>query len=375
MKIGIITDETDTQLVGFGYYTLALVKHILMQDKKNEYFLIHRRKENHDIYKMGAKEILVPYNPTFPFSTIRNFITLPLTLRKYNLDVVHHMTSTGPFVFKQLMKGKSVETIHEILPLLYPKSFEPSVRLVFRVLLPRIAKNVDHIITACSTSKTDLRRRFKIPSDKIDVIYQGTNPIYKPLNKKQSRDIVRKKYGISDRYLLFVSTLEGKKNVPTLLKAYHKLRADGGTHKLVLVGRKGYGYDRIESAIKALKLEKDLIMPGYVSSEDLPHFYNAADVFVFPAFEGFNMTVIDAMKCGCPVVVSNGGGAQETVGDAGITVDVLDSAGYASAIQKVLTNKKLAQSMRKKSLINAKRFDWKITAKKTIAVYEQLGSR
>src|SRR3989338_5068651 len=169
LKIGIITDETDQQLVGFGNYTVNLVKHILLLDRKNEYYLIHRKPENHKIYKMGAKEIIIPYNPRFPFSTIRNFITMPWRLRKYNLDIAHHMTITGPFLFKPLMNFKAVETIHEILALKYPKSFELPVRLVFKILLPRIAKNSDYIFTTGRSSKEDIIHKFKIPPDKIGI--------------------------------------------------------------------------------------------------------------------------------------------------------------------------------------------------------------
>lgn len=384
MKIGIITDETDTgdlgnpqtpkQLVGFGNYTINLVKHILLLDKKNEYYLIHRRKESHEIYGMGAKEIIIPYNPRFPFSTIRNFITLPLKLRKYNLDIIHHLTSTGPFVFKPLVKGKAVETIHEILPLLYPRCFEPTVRAVFRLLLPRIAKNADYIFTACENSRKEMSGRFRIPLNKIGIIYPGTNPIFKPLNKKECKEKIRRKFGIKDSYILFVSTLEAKKNIPTLLRAQKELKERGWKHKLVLIGKKGYGYGEIESTINELKLENDVIMPGYVPLEDLPAFYNAADVFAFPAVDSGNMTVVDAMKCGCPVVLSNGGGGPEVVGAAGITVDVLDSKGYADAIERVLSSKRLAGSMRKKAVKQAKKFSWEQAAKKTIEAYERLGT-
>ncbi len=383
MRIGIITDETDTgdlrspqtpkQLVGFGTYTINLVKHILLQDKKNEYFLIHRKKEEHEIYKMGAKEIIVPYNPRFPFSTIRNFVTLPLKLRKYRLDVVHHMTITGPFLFKPLMNFKAVETIHELMAVAYPQCFERSVRTVFRLLLPPIAKNSDHIFTAGEKWKAEISKRYGVPPEKISVIYPGSSPEYKPLDRQKCKKLLREKYSIKEPFLLFVSTLEAKKNVTTLLKAYKQLKERGAKHKLVLVGRKGYGYSHVEAAIKELKIENDVIMPGYVPFNDLPAFYNAADIFVFPAYDSFNMTVVDAMKCGCPIVASDGGGAEEGLGGAAILVDVMDVKGYADAMQKIIDNKKLAASLKKKSLEKAKKFSWETAARKTIAVYEQLG--
>ena len=373
MRIGIITDETDTQLVGFGNYTISLVKHILLQDKKNEYFLIHRRKEEHEIYNMGAKEIIVPYNPRFPFSTIRNFITLPLKLRKYNLDVVHHMTITGPFLFKPLMNFKAVETIHELMAVVHPQCFERSVRTVFRLLLPRIARNSTHIFTAGEKWKAEISKRYGVPQEKISVIYPGSSPEYKPLDRQKCKKLLREKYGIKEPFLLFVSTLEAKKNIPTLLKAYKQLKEQGTMHKLVLVGRRGYGYGQIEKVIKELRIESDVIMPGYVPFNDLPAFYNASDIFVFPAYDSFNMTVVDAMKCGCPIVASDGGGGPEGLGKAAIMVGLFDTTGYANAIESVLKDKKRASTLREKSIKEAKKFSWETAATKTIAIYEQLG--
>lgn len=383
MKIGIITDEIDTgdlkspqtpkQPVGFGTYTLSIVKAILKLDKKNEYYLIHRRKEEHDIYKM-AKEIIVPYSQRFPFSTIRNFITLPMKINKHKLDIVHHLTSTGPFAFKHLLRSKAIETIHEIEPILYPQNFEFPVRAVFRLLLPRIARNADHIFTACNSSKMDIHRHFRVPLEKISVVYPGVNTIYKVMDRKKCLEEIRRKYGITKKFILFVSTLEAKKNIQTLLKAYRTLRDRGHAHKLVLIGKKGYGYDKIEAEIKRLKLQNDVVMPGYVPLEDLLLFYNSADVFAFPAYEGLCIPVAEAMKCGCPVVVSNGGGAPEAFGNAGIAVDVLDSEGYANAIEKVITDSKLAGALRKKSIERAKMFSWEKSARKVIETYERLGT-
>jgi len=371
MRIGIITDETATQPVGFGTYTLSLVKSILILDKKNEYYLIHRRKEDHEIYRM-AKEIIIPYNPRFPFSTIRNFITLPLKLRKYDLDITHHMTSTGPFVFKHLLKGKAVETIHEIVPILYPEYFERPVRLVFRHLLPRIARNCDYIFTACNSSKNDIVKHLKVQPERVGIVLTGANPIFKPLSRNACSEKVQKKYGIKDKYIIFVSTLEAKKNIPTLLNAYKTLKEKGFRQKLVLIGKKGFDYGRIAAEIRRLGLEKDVVMPGYVPLEDLPVFYNAADVFVFPSPDGFSIPVVEALKCGCPVVVSDEGGGPEVVENSGKVVGTFDADGYAKAIAEILSNKKLAATLRKKGMEQAKKFSWDQVAKKTIAAYNKL---
>ena len=250
MRIGIITDETDTELVGFGTYTLNIVKNILNLDKENEYFLVHRKKENHKIYSQ-ANEIIIPSGP-FPLSTVRNFVTLPLKLKKYDLDIVHHTSSVGPLAFKQIWptkKGKTIQTLHDITPIFYPESFETTVRIAFKYLIPRIVKNVDKILAVSEHSKNDISKHFKIPSEKIEVAYDAINPIFKLLNKNKCKESL-KRYGIKDNFILCVSTLEAKKNIPTALKAYALLKKKRIKHKFVLVGRKGYGHEKIFETIK-----------------------------------------------------------------------------------------------------------------------------
>ncbi|MBN2454034.1 glycosyltransferase family 4 protein, partial [Candidatus Woesearchaeota archaeon] len=326
MKIGIITDETDTALVGLGTYTLNTTKEILLQDKKNDYWLVHRRKERHDIYSM-AKEVIIP-SPVFPLSAVRNFITMPMKLKKCGFDVVHHMSSIGPFLFRGLLPGrKNVQSVLDIIPLVHPESYEIAVRAAFKYLLPKAIRNADHIVTCSENSKRDIMKRFGVKDEKITITYLAPNERFRPVDRKKAADAVSRKYGIKEPYLLYVGALEAKKNIPTLIKAYSILRKRGFKQKLVLAGKKGYGYDRISATVSKLGLKGQVLELGHVpnsyASDDLVMLYNAADVFVFPSvYEGFGMPAAEAMRCGCPVVSSNGGSLPEVVADAGLVVDV-----------------------------------------------------
>ncbi|MBI2664976.1 glycosyltransferase family 4 protein [Candidatus Woesearchaeota archaeon] len=370
MRIGIITDETDSQLAGLGTYTYNIVKHILKTDRKNEYFLIHRKKGELDIYR-EAKEIILP-SAAFPLSAIRNFITMPMKLRRYDLDVVHHTSSIGPFAFKKLIKGKAVETVHDIIPLAHPESFEWQVRFAFKHLLPRIVRNADKILAVSEHTKNDIIKRLGVKAEKIEVAYDAVGPMFKAMDKAKCKESLRK-YGITGPFILFVSTLEAKKNVPAALEAFALLKKKGYPHKFVLVGKKGYGYEKIVSAISKLQLQKETIMPGYVPLEDLPKFYNAADAFILPSlYEGFGIPALEAMRCGCPVVCSNAGALPEVTGGAARLVQVNDVQGYAAAMKEIIDSKKTAASMKKKGLVNAKKYSWEKSAEKIIEVYETL---
>ena len=381
MKIGMITDETDTAQVGLGTYASNIALNILKLDTKNDYYLIHRRKEKHKIYSMG-NDVIIPYNGGFPFSMIRNFITLPIKLRMYNFDIVHHTGNIGPFLLKQIMptrKGKTIQTLFDIIPLIYPETFEPSVVVAFKHLLPKVLKNADMILAISEKSKQDAIKRFGIEEEKIEVTYMAPNEkfVALPKQKKQvARTFLKERYGISGQYILFTSALEAKKNVPTLLKSFSLLKNKGLKHKLVLVGKKGYKHEEIFATINKLGLQKEVIMPGYTPlSPDLVYLYNCADVFVLPSvYEGFGIPVTEAMKCGCPVVASNGGSLPEVAGKAGLIVDANDVNGYADAIEAVINDARLREKMIRRGFENAKRFSWEKSAKKTIEIYERLGS-
>lgn len=380
MKIAIITDETDTQHAGIGTYTTNIVRNILNLDRSNDYYLVHRKKENDAIYSM-AKEIIVPYNPRFPFSFIRNFITLPLTLRKYDFDVVHHTGNIGPFLFKAISptrKGRTFQTLFDIIPLLHPETYEPAVRLAFRFLLPKALRNANAILAISESAKQDAIRNLGIDGRKIVVTHVAPNEKFRMLTKAQrtaARAYLKKRHGIGSRYILYVGSLESKKNVQTLLKAYALLKENleekDANLKLVLVGKKGYRNEDIFRSIDELDLGKDVVWLGYAPlSPDLVFLYNCADAFVFPSvYEGFGIPVVEAMMCGCPVITSNRGSLPEVAGDAALLLDAYDVEGYAQSLKKILEDRKFAAGMVKLGLANAKRFSWKKSAEKTISAY------
>ena len=365
MKIGIITDETENP-VGMGTYILNTVENILKTDKKNKYYLIHRKKEEHKIYSM-ADEIIIPYFPILPFSTYRNFIKMPKVLKKYNLDIIHHTTNLGPFIFKGLMPGKkNIQTIHDIIPLLFRNTHEKAVKLAFKYFLPSIVKNADKIIAVSESTKRDLINTLGVPRDKIKVIYEGASNIYRPVKG----NVIKERFG-TENYILYVGALEPKKNLITLIRAFSEAKKKGVKEDLVLVGKDGWKYKEVYDEIERLDLTADVLITGYVELKDLPYIYSSAKVFVMPSlYEGFGLPVLEAMSCGTPVITSDRGSFPEIVGNAGITIDALDSEKFADAISNVLDDKELSKKMRRKGLEQAKKFTWKRTAEETIKVYE-----
>lgn len=236
-------------------------------------------------------------------------------------------------------------------------------------------KQADKLIAISEYTKGDLTKYLKISEDKITVVHQGVDhEKYKPMPKD---DEIVNKYKLPEdmKIILYVGAEYPRKNLPTLIEAFGKLKKDYEGVKLVKAGnpQTGGAREKLIKLINKLGLENEIIFTDFVPEEDLPKLYNAADLFVFPSFyEGFGLPPLEAMACGTPVITSNASSLPEVVGDAGIMVDPHDVVGLAKAMYDVLTNDPLRENLVKKGLQRAKLFNWEKTARETLKVYEEV---
>jgi len=371
MKIGFITDSIDDAFTqkrsraGIFTYTKQLVCALLRLDQKNQYTFIHYRNVSEDIYGR-TNELVVPLYGIPFWHEIRKAILLPLSAGKERLDIIHEPRAFSPYLFPSY--AKKILTIHDLSTILYPPVH---TRLnVFRVNLSFSAgiRRVDRIITVSKFSKREILRLFHINEDRIEVIYEGVDSRFRSLDECEG---VKKKYGIEGGFILFVGTVEPRKNVNGLIKAFYKLKKKGMKHRLVVAGAEGWKCGETKETIEQLGLEKEVVLLGYVGDDDLPALYNASDLFVYPSlYEGFGLPALEAMACGTPVVTSNTSSLPEVVGDAAIMVDPCDLNSLTNAMHKVLTDESLAQDMVKKGLRRATLFSWDKAARNTLKVYE-----
>ncbi|WP_292460183.1 glycosyltransferase family 1 protein [Methanothermococcus sp.] len=395
MKIGIIANPIDDIKTGIGSYTynvlIELFKIEYKKNSDNRYTIIHRKKCEHLNILLNKynflSEIIIPV-PKIPLGhEIQKMIITPHVLKKHDFDIIHDVYHFGPFL--SLKKPKKILTVYDITPLLYPKTHKKSKVLMHRYYFPLVLKKSDKIISISHHTKQDLIKHFKISEDKIKVIHLAANENYKPLKENEInkildetegfvarnslRSFLKQKYNLNYPFILYVGTLEPRKNIPTLLKALYKLKKQGIKHKLVITGKKGWKYKSIFETIEKLNLQKDVIFTGYVPDEDLPALYNAAVLFVYPSlYEGFGLPPLEAMACGTPVITSNTSSLPEVVGDAGIMVNPYDVDELANKMYEVLTNDGLREELSKKGLERAKLFSWKKCAEETLKVYEEV---
>ncbi len=264
----------------------------------------------------------------------------------------------------------SVVTVHDLSFVLFPNTFNNLNRIYLTLFTKSSVSRANKVIAVSENTKQDLIRLFGVPGEKIDVVCHGTEDIFRPVENSAELEALRRERGVPEKYVLFIGTLEPRKNVHTLIKAFAQVKKAGLPHKLVVGGAKGWLWSEIFAAVEQLHLEGEVIFPGYISLDEEPLWYNGADLFVYPSlYEGFGFPPLEAMSCGTPVITSNCSSLPEVVGDAGLLVDPTSSEHLAEAMLTVLTDPALAEEMRAKGLVRAKSFSWAEAARRTVSVY------
>ncbi len=291
-----------------------------------------------------------------------------------------------------LRRVPTVLTVHDLIFRRYPQHHKPLNRWYLNATMPLFCRRADHIIAVSEQTKRDVMAAYGIPADKITVIYEAADPRFRTQPAARVAE-VRRRYGLPDRYLLFVGTIEPRKNLGRLLAAFERLHAAGLTDALVIVGKRGWLYDDFFARLEGSPAKQAVLFPGFVPDADLPAVYAGAQALAFPSeFEGFGLPVLEAMACGTPVVCSNTSSLPELTcvpgptsppgplsheergseASAALLIDPLDVDALTDALRCVLADPDLAAGLRARGLAQAARFSWERAAQETLAVYRQV---
>ncbi len=266
----------------------------------------------------------------------------------------------------------TVLTVHDLIFHHLPQHHKPLNRWYLRLTLPLYCRRADHIIAVSEHTRSDLIRLYRLPPHKISVVYEAADPRFVPQPAEAVADILRR-YGLPERYLLFVGTIEPRKNLPRLLSAFERLYAQRLTDALVIVGKRGWLYDDFFAALERSPARAAVLMPGFVPDDDLPALYTGAQALALPSlYEGFGLPALEAMATGTPVVCSDRASLPEIVGDAGVLVNPLDVDAISDGLRRVLCEPDLRSQLRERGLAQASRFSWDESARQTLAVYRKL---
>jgi len=351
-KIAFIGDALDVQSAGIHVYTKELIRHLVQLDEVNQYFVV-RPKAVGDIE--GVTELVVPINGRIPMhQRIRLFTTIPQLMRKYGIDVVVEPAHFGPFNLPKSVKRITV--IHDLTPILFPEYHGAASHYAHRLFLPSILKNADQVITNSDYTKSDLIKHYPICKDKTAVLHLGKAAHFVPT----IRENVLGKYGIHSPYFLYVGTLEVRKNLGVLVKAFELFKDKyEGNHQLVLAGKKGWKIEDLLVSIKNSPYQKDILLTGFVDLADLPVLYSMATLFVYPSlYEGFGLPILEAMACGTVVVASSASSLPEVGGEAALYFEPTDANALCRLMLRLLNNEVLYQELKGRSLVQAGRFSW-----------------
>ncbi|MDP8230827.1 MAG: glycosyltransferase family 1 protein [Candidatus Gorgyraea atricola] len=341
MKIGIDIRSTLKKKTGIGKYTLNLINALARVDSDNSYYLYSRKKI------LDFKRRL-PKLPGANFSHCR-------VLR--DLDVFH----TSSYDLEKPKKAKYIVTIHDVIIKAYPHGHSEQTIKEVDEKLKRVLGEADVLVADSYNTKADLVKFYGVGEKRITVIYPG-------VNVRDPVPVASLRYGAgkgNGEYILFVGTLEPRKNVEGVIKAFDWLKKEYGIkHKLYIVGMKGWMFENIFKVYEASEFKNDIIFKGYVDDGELDRLYRQATLFVYPSFyEGFGFPVIEAFSYGLPVVTSRTSSCGEIGKDSALLVDPANYKDIGERILKILNSEDLQKELANRGIDRAKEFSWDRTAK------------
>lgn len=290
--------------------------------------------------------------------------------RRHRLALVHDPTGVSPLL---LTPARRVATIHDVIPLIHPAASTTLDRLIYRYWLPTMARRLDAIITVSEHSRRDIVDRLRVDPTTVHVVPNAVGPSFGPVDRAHA-EAVAERHGIAGPYLLYVGSVEARKNLDRLLQAYALLREQraGRQRQLVIVGAPGWKASPVYATVDRLGLESCVRFTGRVPDDELPALYGGADLFVFPSlYEGYGLPVLEAMAAGTPVVTANASSLPEVGGDAVVYCDPQAPASIAEAMGTVLDNPGRARELAERGRSRANEFTWGRAARGTLAVYER----
>jgi glycosyltransferase involved in cell wall biosynthesis len=361
MKIGVMLRSL-TDVGGPGEYTRSLLLALLRLDRVNEYYLFLPDPALAGRYREfpNAHPVVLPT----PSKLIFDQVSVPRAVRRYECDVVINLKHSVPL----FTRAPAIFVMHGADWLAFPQNYYLFDRLYHKVSLPLFIRKASKIISVSHDATRIAVERLNLPPSQIATVYHGFRTDFRRVEDPERQAKARARYGLPERFILYVGRIYPMKNVRGLVEAFAKLR-DRVPHSLVISGIKHYKTEPDFAAIDKYSLHDRVIPTGFVEEEDLPVLYSMAEAFVLPSlYEGFGIPLLEAMACGCPIVTSTQGSCPEVVDGAGVLVDPYNTTDIAEGIYKVLTDRQLAADLVAKGNQRVAQFSWEKCARETLDV-------
>ncbi len=371
------------KLSGIGVYTLNLIESLSELQETEQFELeiyFHPSVKNWLLRNFSIPHFLSQYSQV---SVLPIPVTIANILAKYSNPILSYcerylsqpdiLHGTDHYVYPY-SNSRKVMTIHDLTFLKYPQ-YSTTIVQGYLERIKRCLQWTDLIITFSENTKQDILEYLRVKPEKIKITYEASRYSSNEIKTDKIEQLKQSiNYDFYIPYLLFVSTLEPRKNIVALIDAFDYLKKQHKIpHNLILIGQKGWKYQSIFEAIEKSKYQESIYHLNYLSDEILALFYNQTDVFVYPSFyEGFGLPVLEAMTLGSPVITSNTSSLPEVAGDAALLINPNDTLELAEAILKVISDSQLREKLIKKGQERSKLFSWKKTAKETFKAYQSI---
>ena len=356
---------------GIGTYIRNLVRQLARIDQVTEYVLLCRPDDRDRVGRVVGPNFRTVVESAPPYS-LQEQIRIPMALRREHVDLFH----APHYVLPPLIHCRSVVTIHDCIHLVFPQDLPGRFAHAYaKAQLWTAAHRSDRVLTVSETSKLDILRRFRVPADKVTVVYNAIDESLSTPPSDEDVERVRMRYQLKDPFALYVGNIKPHKNLERLIDAFHRLRAESQFEplQLIIIGDEINRYQGLRRAVHRHKLHKHVRFFGFVPPETLAVLYRLAGVFVFPSlYEGFGLPPLEAMYCGTPVVTSNVSSLPEVVWDAAVLVDPYDPDSIAEGMRRVLTDGDLRASLRERGQARAREFSWERSVAQIRAVYGEV---
>jgi glycosyltransferase involved in cell wall biosynthesis len=360
MKIIFDARVLGNRMHGIARYCLNLLQQLLTGDRENEYLILISRSE--------VQEWFVPSTPvrwlrtSTPLYSLEEQFLIPFQIRKETFDFFHSPTYTIPLLFAP----KGLLTIHDLIPLRFPKDFGLGHRLFFRFVVHRAVARCLKVFTVSEQSRNDIVTFLHGRKEQVVITQNGLDSHWGP---KPGDPAFNRRYGLDQGYLVFVGNPKPHKNFLRVLSAFDLLiQEDHYPGKLVCVG--------IPSCKLSSELKDRVLILPFCDDQDLALFYSGADLLAAPSiYEGFGLPVLEAMACGCPVLIGNQGALAEVAGKAGFLVNPYDIHAIKVGMREIIYHSGLRQTLRDQGLNEAQKYSWEKSARVVLETYRSLDRR
>ncbi len=371
-KIGFDAKRAARNNTGLGNYSRFIITLLTKYSPRNRYYLYTPASRRTRLLSQVSDHTKVCYPHTSFWRRCQSLWRIwgvTRVIAQERIDLFHGLSNELPLNIRRAKHTRSIVTIHDLIFMRYPRYYRFFDRMIYRYKFRKACRNADRIIAVSHCTKRDIIDYWGIPSDKIDVVYQGCADDFKrPVSEKLLRS-VREKYELPEQFILYVGSIEERKN---LLLAVRALRRLNLPVKLVAIGKRTAYTQRVEQYISTYQMENSVTLLTGISTQELPAFYRLATVFVYPSFfEGFGIPILEALCCGTPVIAAKGSCLEEAGGPDSLYVDPNNPDELTQALERVLDDPHLRRRMIDEGLTHAHRFDDEQLFRNLYNVYEK----